>query len=488
VAAVFLALAARAQTRIASDVEIRQMEEEARRAAGFDARVSARVNLGELRAERNESAAAQREFETALQLARDERNAARGDRDLARYAIACAWSGIALARLGRGAEAFAVLEEAVRDSGDTPGVWNLYSVAMFRLGKQEKAIGAARISVAAAERKTAAQATVRDLLELNMDRFALAQGLLDAGEDEGAQLLRTIAESLESGAFQPLRKALERREEFQIVTAPRTESGMYLALFNRSHMRLGQLYENEGLVEQARREYQAVVNRRSDEPAALAALARLASDAKERDRYLIESLDANPFAAGVVTDYEDHVASGDASPAAEDDSEGSRVRLAIQQIHRLEFRRARETLKPLLDAHPNNDVLQSLLERATLRSEDLPRPRFLDKPADLVTDPTESELLAVLSLFAGNAIAAEDRATLDRAKFSSEAAFDAADGGLFEQGTMRGVPFRFQQPARFRGVAPAARRLRIVYRILGATAADGRDALLIEPLRAEESR
>src|SRR6185436_13711249 len=105
----------------------------------------------------------------------------------------------------------------------------------------------------------------------------------------------------------------------------------------------------------------------------------------------------------------------------------SRVRLAIQQIHRREFRRARETLKSLMEAHPNNDVLQSLLERATLRSEELPRPRFLDKPADLVTDPTESALLAVLSLFAENAIAAEDRATLDRTKFSSEATFDAAE-------------------------------------------------------------
>src|SRR6185436_3961010 len=114
--------------------------EEARRAAGFDARVSARVNLGELRAERNESAAARREFETALQLARDERNAARRDRDLPRYAVACSWSGVALARLDRGPEAFAVLEEAARYSADWPGLWNLYSAAMLRVRLNEKAI------------------------------------------------------------------------------------------------------------------------------------------------------------------------------------------------------------------------------------------------------------------------------------------------------------------------------------------------------------
>jgi tetratricopeptide (TPR) repeat protein len=513
----FLALAAHAQTRIASDIEIRQMEEDVRRALDFDTRVAAHVNLGELRRERNESAAAQREYETALQLARKERDDARRDHHIQRYALACSWSGVALAGLGRGVEAFAVLEEGVRYAADLPGVWNLYSVAMFRLGRPEKAIGAARMSVNAAERKTGLwAANVRELIELNVDRYALAEGLLDGGDatdaGEAEQLLRRITQSLEGDAFQALRKDVGKREEFQIVAAPTTESGMYLSIFNRSHMRLAELYEKGGSVEKARREYQAVVARRSDEPAALAGLARLASDAKERDRYLIQSLDANPFAMDVIDDYERHVASGTASPATTSGSVGARIRLAIQQIHDRDFRRARETLKALLTSHPNNDVLLSLVARAELQSGDataaqaamasiadptlradakrmlrsMPadHPWFLAKPVSRVVDASESDLRVVLSLFAANKISAGDRATLDREELSSRVMFDAPDGDAFARGTMSNVPFRFQNPTRFNGIASAARPLRMIYRILGATTVDGRDALLIEPVSA----
>jgi tetratricopeptide (TPR) repeat protein len=515
IVAVFLAVATHGQTRIASDIEIRQTEEEARRASTFEAKVMARVNLGELRSERNESTAAQREFETALQLARDERDTARRARDLPRYALACSWSGVALARLDRGSEAFAVLEEATRYSADSPGVWNFYSVAMLRLGLHEKAVGAARISVAAAERRMVLRPTVHEMLQLNVYRLALANGLSDGGDiatDEVEQILRGITDSLDSDALQSLRKNLGKHEEFQILTAPTTDSGMYLSTFNRAHMRLAALYENNGLAEEARREYQAVVSRRSDEAAALAGLARLSSDPKERDRYLIQSLDANPFAADVVGEYERHVESGDATAAGPGGSDGSRLRLAIQQMHDRNFRGARETLEALLETHANNDVLLSLLARTALESGDVAaaraatgkmgdtalraeledllgstsaRPAFLDKPMRRVTDPSDGDLRAVLSLFAGNALSAADRATLDQEEFSSAAIFDAPEGGPFERGTMRGVPFRFQSPARFRGISSAAKPLRLTYRILGATTVGERDALLIEPVRAE---
>jgi len=46
IVAIFLAVAAHGQTRIATDIEIRQMEEEARRASSFEGKVTARVNLG----------------------------------------------------------------------------------------------------------------------------------------------------------------------------------------------------------------------------------------------------------------------------------------------------------------------------------------------------------------------------------------------------------------------------------------------------------
>lgn len=486
VVAVFTMFAARGQMRIASDIEIREMEEAAQRAKAFDAKVSAHYNLGELRHERNESEAAQREYETTLKLAREERNAARRDKNIPRYALACSWSGVALAGLDRPSEAFAVLEEAVRYAADSPGVWNLYSSAMFRLGVPQKAIGAARMSVAAAERKMGVQPAVRQTLELNVHRYALAQALLnvdgDAEDREAENILRQITQSLDSNAFEPLRKTLGTREEFQIVAAPTTESGMYLSIFNRAHMRLAWLYETGGSADKARAEYQAVVSRRSDEPAALAGLARVAADAQERDRYLVQSLDANPFALDVVEDYERHVQSGDASPAT-GGSVGARVRLAIQQIHDSDFRRARQTLEALLKAHPNNDVLQSLLLRAKATSSG--RPWFLAEPLDLVPNPTESDLRAVLGLFAANTLTPADRATLDQEKFSSIVMFDASDGETLRSGTMNKVPFRFQNPTRFEGIDPKASTLRVTYRILGATTVDERDALLIEPLRAK---
>src|SRR5687767_2596284 len=227
-------------------------------------------------------------------------------------------------------------------------------------------------------------------------------------------------------------------------------------------MRLAALYESRSLVDEARREYQAVVSRRSDEAAALAGLARLTSDPKERDRYLIQSLDANPFAADVVDAYERHVESGDASAAAAGGSVGSRIRLAIQQTHDRDFRRARQTLESLLKAHANNDVLLSLLARAALQSgASSARPWFLDEPVSLVTDPSEAELRTVLSLFAGNELSAADRATLDQEEFSSSARFDAPDGEAFARGTMSGVPFRFQSPTRFRGITSAGKPLRL---------------------------
>jgi tetratricopeptide (TPR) repeat protein len=507
----FLALGAAAQTRIASDIEIRQMQEAAA-SQEFATKVAARVNLGELRRLRNEPAAAEREFQEALQLARNERDDARRKHDLPRYAVACGWAGVALAGLGHGPEAFEMLEEAVRYAADSRGVWNVYSVAMFQLDKPEKAIGAARMSVNAAERNVAGHATVRELLELNVDRLALAQGLLNSEKDEAGKeaerVLLKISESLDSDAFAGLRKSLGKREEFQVLTAPSTEGGMYLSIFNRSHLRLGKYYEDSGAAEKAIREYKAVVSRRSDEAMALGGLARLTADPKERDQYFIQSLDANPFADDVIADYEQHVASGQASPPAQSGSAGSRVRLVIHQMHDRDFRRARETLKALMDEHPHNDVLQAMLARlelqsgdaeaaraaadgiadvamrwdviATIRRAPAARPWFLDKQPTIAVEPAESDLRTLIALFAADKMSANDLATLDRAEFTSSAELEALDRGM-----IGGIPFRFQSPARFRGIAETARKLRIVYRILGATTLDGRDALLLEPIRAE---
>jgi hypothetical protein len=112
------------------------------------------------------------------------------------------------------------------------------------------------------------------------------------------------------------------------------------------------------------------------------------------------------------------------------------------------------------------------------------RPWFLVKPVSRVVDASESDLRVVLTLFAANKISAEDRATLDKEELSNRVMFDAPHGGALARGTMSNVPFRFQNPARFNGITSAAKPLRMIYRILGATTVDGRDALLIEPISA----
>ena len=478
-ALVFLALTIHAQTRISSDVEIRQMEAAARR-GDFNSKIAAHVNLAELRLERNEPAAAQREYEAALDLAQKERDAARSDHSMPRYAAACGWAGVALAGLGRGAEAFAVLEEGVRYSAESPNLWNSYSVAMFRLGHLDKAVGAARISVAAGERQAALRPNVRQLLELNVERFALAEALLDSTQatDEAEAILRRINESLDSDAFARLRTSVGRNEDFQIVAAAATDNGMYLSIFNRSHIRLAGVYEKRGAVDKARAEYQAVVSKRSDEPMALAGLARLATDPKERERYFNASLDANPFAPDVIDDYSKFLETGNATPATGGNSDGARVRLALQQLQSRDYRQARATLQSLLQKHPNNDVPQSLLERTEVTT----RPWFLTSPVREVTGPTEWDLRAVLGLLSANKISPADLATLDKMEFTSEAKFD---GDAFEHGTMQHVPFKFQSAVQFKGVAVTSKQLRITYRILGATTVGDRDALLVEPIRAE---
>ncbi|HEX6179229.1 MAG TPA: tetratricopeptide repeat protein, partial [Thermoanaerobaculia bacterium] len=366
--ALCLTCVAHAQTRIASAIEIRQMEQAAREGGDSGTRIAAYINLGDLRIGLNELAAAERDFKLALEIADQQRIDAWRLRDMGQYSLACSWMGVALGRLNRGPEAFAILEEAVRYAGNARGIWNPYSVAMYRLDRQEKGIGTGRIAVAISERNAATgRVSEHVLLELNIDRFALAQALLlteeEDAENEAEQILLRISESLESDKFASLRKNLAKKEAFEIFTAPTTDAGIFLSLFNRVHMRLAWLYEKRKLPEKAAAEFKAVLSRRSDEPIALSGLARVAATAEERDRYLILSLDANPFAEDVVNDYVKHVASGKASPAVRTGSVGSLVRLAIQQIHANDLRRAQATLKELLAAHPNNDVLWALLTR-----------------------------------------------------------------------------------------------------------------------------
>lgn len=69
-------------------------------------------------------------------------------------------------------------------------------------------------------------------------------------------------------------------------------------------LRLGRLYEERG--DLARERYRNVLAARSDDPAALAAMARLAGTPEEPERWYAPAFDANPFSLSLIRDYQRH--------------------------------------------------------------------------------------------------------------------------------------------------------------------------------------
>jgi len=450
---VLLLTALLAQTRIASDFEIAQMEKQLAQSRSFEAQLSGRLNLGDLRATRSELSLARAEYMKAYELASSERLDARRDSSLARYASATSYAALAQAKLGREARAFELLEEAVRYASDDAETWNLYASAMRILGHPRKAASAARNAVALAEKP----------LDVAVYQYALATALIESGQmEEAERLLVTVTESLRSSKFDALKREAARSEAFEIYSSARGDVAAYISLLNRAQLRLASFYEQRGDVERARTQYQRVLETRSDDAAALAALARLAQSDAERERHYEEAFEANPFSLALVREYQRYLQSH--QPAVP--SEAS-VRRALIQLSRGEKSAARETLDALLGKFPANETLRTLRREAESTNVTLPS-----------SNPTGAELRALLENF--ERITPEQRVALDQTTFTSNAVFDNASVAnnqtTFESGTIDGVPFRFSEPMIFAGVFSVNARL--TYRILGVT----RDALLLEPL------
>lgn len=170
-ALIALPLAAQ-EPRLASDYEIEQMERQLASSRDFESRLSARLNLGDARAARNERSLAQAEYTRAFELAERERLDARRDSRMTRYAIATSYAALVQARRGREAEAFALAEESIRYTSDDPESWNLYASAMRTLGHPRKAVNAARNALALA----------KSALDQAVYQHALATALADANE------------------------------------------------------------------------------------------------------------------------------------------------------------------------------------------------------------------------------------------------------------------------------------------------------------------
>ena len=438
-----LAIVLLAQTRIASDFEIAQMEQQLARSQAFEAQLSGRLNLGDLRATRNELSLARAEYTKAYDLASRERLEARRDSKMTRYANATSYAALAQAKLGRDASAFELLEEATRYASDDAETWNLYASAMRILGHPRKAASAARNAVALATKP----------LDVAIYQHALATALLESGEmDEAERLLVTVTESLRSSKFEALKHEAARTESFEIYSSARGDVAAYVSLLNRAQLRLASLYEQRGEAAKARTQYERVLEARSDDVTALTALGRWD-----------EAFEANPFSMPLVREYQRYLRSH--KPPVPDTIG---VQRALVQLSRGETRAARETLDALLTKFPANETLRTLRREADQ-----------DKTVTLPgANPTATELRALLENF--EQLTPEQRVTLDQATYTSNAVFDSAsvtnNQTTFASGTIDGIPFRFSEPMIFAGTFGVNARL--TYRILGVA----RDALLLEPL------
>ncbi len=462
------------ETRMASDFEIAQMKQQIAKSRDFISQLSGHLNLGDLYATRNERSTAAAEYAKALDIASVERESARRGSDLTRYSTATSYAALASAKLGRDQQAFELLEEAMRYSSDSAKSWNLYSSAMSLLGKSRKAAAAARNAVTIATHDVATSPTISNRLDLAVYQYALAT----AEPTEAERLLLSVIESLRSPGFDSLKREIARSESFEIYSSARGDAAAYLSLLNRAHLRLAALLENRGDVAGAKTEYQRVLEMRTDDPTALAALARLSRTAEERERYFAAAFNANPFSMPLIREYQRYVA-----PAidVDDSTTGGKVRAALVQMKRGDSRAASATLDALLERFPTNETLRLLRREAAAALEcgGVP-PLLLESGAK-----TSQALLQLLTALEGDCLTPQQRAALDKAMFTSVVILDATgQANVFESGTIDDVPFRFSEPMAFAGSFAAGVPLRLTYRILGATD----NGLLLEPLRLEMAR
>jgi len=481
IAIAFVAIPAFAQTtRIASDFEIAQMQQQLARSHDFLSQLSGHLNLGDARLTRGESSLARREYAQAYELAANERLDARRASDLARYATATAYAALAEGKLGRDAHAFELSEEAIRYESGEAKTWNLYANTMSLLGKPAKAASASRNAVALARRDLAQSPGLDNRLDLAVYEYALASALNETGQArEAEQLLVEVTSSLRSPDFDSVRAQIAHLEAFESYSSPRGQAAAYISLLNRSQLRLAALYESRGDAERARQQYENVLAARSDDPTALAAIARLSQSSE----HFAEAFDANPFSMPLVRNYQHYLATH-RDEQAEGDSPGARMRLVLIAMNRGEWHAAKTALDQLDQQFRDNDTLRTLRAELNGPSE---LPAFLRAGGTTAT-PSAADLHSLIALFNDNRLTPEQRTALDKLTMTNVAHFDDARSEnhqtVFEKGDIDGVRFRFSEPMAFAGDFAAHAPLRLTYRVLGAS----NDELLLEPIRLEAAR
>lgn len=467
--------------------------------------LSIHLNLGDVHAARGNRSASRESYDAARAVARKIRRKARLDSDLTLYATATAYEGFAEAKLRNDRGSLLLFEEAFRYLPHSAKLRNLQSTAFLLNGHDRKAIAQGRSAVTLQSAIVARDPSTRNRLDLEIYRFSLASAEAAAGEAERAlATLDEIARNLASGSFDTLREDVARRESFEIYSSVRSDADAYVSLYNRTYSRIARLREELGETLLAREAWERVLELRSDEPSALAALARLGD--VDREAAFARAIDANPHDSKLLLAYLDYLSSGN-PPAADLDGKGAEFRRAAESLAAGKLADADALSISLIARHPESRtarVLRGLVLAAAGRREDadaiaagfgrgsaeraaIERSHggsfvsldFLVRGAFI--EPTGAQLEALLEALRNDRLTPQQASDLDTMTFRSTIRIESTPGETtsLTSGSLDGVAFTFGRDVTFRGSFAGDSWLS--YSIIGITRVDGRDALLLEP-------
>jgi tetratricopeptide (TPR) repeat protein len=488
VVVVLSALPVRSAERAAADFEIAALEKQAASSRDAVVKAASIINIGDVLDARGQHEAAMQRYVQAKEASEAEALRARKRPDLARYAQALGYAGLAWAKLGERGAAIRAFEEVARYGSDSPTLWNLCASAMNVLGERNRGISASRNALFLSEKGDGERPG--DLIDRNVYRYALASALATGGDaaelEEAETLLRVVLTDLEGETFSAIRRDITRREQFEVLSAARGDASAYLTLQNRARLRLGKLLEIQKRPDEAMPVYRQVLQSRPDDAVALSALARL-SPPGERLEYFVAAFDANPYSADLARSFEEFVRTG-APLDSSQTSSGGRMRAAIADLALERYAPAKQKFTALNRENPGNELLRALLARAAA-GESAPRilPPFLNGAAGEVFEPTLDQLKTTASLISSDSLTPGQRAALDGTTFRSEVQFDSSPASgettTFASGQILGMPFRLLAPTEFQGRFDASAPLPLEYRIAGAGYEGSALYLIFEPLR-----
>ena len=258
------------------------MQQQLARSHDFLSQLSGHLNLGDARSRAARARWRAREYAQAYELAANERLDARRASDLARYATATSYAALAEAKLGRDANAFELSEEAIRYESGEAKTWNLYASTMSLLRKPAKAASASRNAVALARRDLAQSPDTRQPPRPRHLPIRAGVGADRDGADERGRAAARRSDDVASLARVRFAQARRRAARSRSRSTPRRAARRRRTSRCSIARNCGSasLYESRGDAARARQQYENVLAARSDDPTALAAIARLSQSGR----------------------------------------------------------------------------------------------------------------------------------------------------------------------------------------------------------------